>query len=118
MLSMSFTFTIGLPFDDSLHEPLNLTAEATESLINLNWEEPFTCPDGQFADCIGQCIEDWYEAWLGDGLCDEDAVRFTVTHGPEAIQWLIDNGVPFTPDPDPSARYPYHLTREGVLSST
>ena len=49
----------------------------------------------------------------GDGLCDEDAVRFTVTHGPEAIQWLIDNGVPFTPDPDPSARYPYHLTREG-----
>ena len=22
----------------------------------------------------------------GDGLCDEDAVRFTVTHGPEAIQ--------------------------------
>jgi len=49
----------------------------------------------------------------GDGLCDEDAVRFTVTNGPDAIQWLIDNGVPFTPDPDPSARYPYHLTREG-----
>ena len=49
----------------------------------------------------------------GDGLCDEDAVRFTVTHGPNAIQWLIDNGVPFTPDPDPNARYPYHLTREG-----
>lgn len=49
----------------------------------------------------------------GDGLCDEQAVRFTVTHGPEAIQWLIDNGVPFTPDPDPNARYPYHLTREG-----
>lgn len=49
----------------------------------------------------------------GDGLCDEDAVRFTVNHGPQAIQWLIDNGVPFTPDPDPNARYPYHLTREG-----
>ncbi|MGM0833160.1 MAG: L-aspartate oxidase [Pseudomonadota bacterium] len=49
----------------------------------------------------------------GDGLCDEDAVRFTVTHGPDAIQWLINNGVPFTPDPDPSARYPFHLTREG-----
>lgn len=49
----------------------------------------------------------------GDGLCDEKAVRFTVTHGPAAIQWLIDHGVPFTPDTDPSARYPYHLTREG-----
>ncbi|AQU82961.1 MULTISPECIES: L-aspartate oxidase [unclassified Halomonas] len=49
----------------------------------------------------------------GDGLCDEEAVRHTVNNGPAAIQWLIDNGVPFTPDPDPAARYPYHLTREG-----
>ncbi|TVP44191.1 MAG: L-aspartate oxidase [Halomonas sp.] len=49
----------------------------------------------------------------GDGLCDEEAVRFTVTHGPAAIQWLIDQGVPFTPETDSSAIYPYHLTREG-----
>lgn len=49
----------------------------------------------------------------GDGLCDSEAVRFTVSHGPAAIQWLIDKGVPFTPEPDPAARYPYHLTREG-----
>ncbi|MCH4812106.1 L-aspartate oxidase [Vreelandella neptunia] len=49
----------------------------------------------------------------GDGLCDTEAVRFTVTHGPAAIQWLIDQGVPFTPETDPAARYPYHLTREG-----
>lgn len=49
----------------------------------------------------------------GDGLCDEQAVRFTVTHGPDAIQWLIDHGVPFTRDSTPGARYPYHLTREG-----
>ncbi|HJM94498.1 MAG TPA: dockerin type I repeat-containing protein, partial [Candidatus Marinimicrobia bacterium] len=54
-----------------MHEPLNLTAEASENSIELSWDEPFTCPDGQFADCIGQCIEDWYEAWLGDGLCDD-----------------------------------------------
>ncbi|WP_249977200.1 L-aspartate oxidase [Vreelandella olivaria] len=49
----------------------------------------------------------------GDGLCDIEAVRYTVNHGPAAIQWLIENGVPFTPDTDPVARYPYHLTREG-----
>lgn len=49
----------------------------------------------------------------GDGLCDEEAVRFTVTQGPAAIQWLIDKGVPFTPETDPAASYPYHLTREG-----
>jgi len=49
----------------------------------------------------------------GDGLCDEAAVRFTVENGPEAIAWLIDSGVPFTPDHTDNARYPFHLTREG-----
>ncbi|WP_227368052.1 L-aspartate oxidase [Halomonas sp. M20] len=49
----------------------------------------------------------------GDGLCDETAVRFTVEHGREAIDWLIALGVPFTPDTTMNAVYPYHLTREG-----
>jgi L-aspartate oxidase len=49
----------------------------------------------------------------GDGLCNTDAVRFTVEHGPEAIEWLLALGVPFTRDPDPAASYPYHLTQEG-----
>ncbi|MBE0489945.1 MAG: L-aspartate oxidase [Halomonas sp.] len=49
----------------------------------------------------------------GDGLCEETAVRFTVEHGPSAIEWLLSLGVPFTPDPNPDAGYPYHLTREG-----
>ncbi|WP_416140526.1 L-aspartate oxidase [Halomonas sp. HK25] len=49
----------------------------------------------------------------GDGLCDAAAVRFTVEHGPAAIEWLLSLGVPFTPDPSPDAGYPYHLTREG-----
>ncbi|HSH47281.1 MAG TPA: L-aspartate oxidase [Halomonas sp.] len=49
----------------------------------------------------------------GDGLCNINAVRFTVEHGPEAIEWLLSLGVPFTRDPDPAASYPYHLTREG-----
>ncbi|MBJ7277058.1 L-aspartate oxidase [Marinobacter salarius] len=45
----------------------------------------------------------------GGGLCHEDAVRFTVEHGRESINWLIDSGVTFTRD-DQSQ---YHLTREG-----
>ncbi|SDL67974.1 L-aspartate oxidase [Franzmannia pantelleriensis] len=49
----------------------------------------------------------------GDGLCDAAAVRFTVTHGPAAIDWLLELGMPFTPDTSPDAPYPYHLTREG-----
>lgn len=49
----------------------------------------------------------------GDGLCDEATVRFTVAQGPAAIDWLIALGVPFTPDANPQAPYPFHLTREG-----
>lgn len=47
----------------------------------------------------------------GAGLCDETATRFIVEHGREAIEWLIEQGVPFTRDPQ--AELGYHLTREG-----
>jgi L-aspartate oxidase len=45
----------------------------------------------------------------GAGLCHEDTVTFTVENGPEAIRWLIDQGVSFTLDADEQP----HLTREG-----
>lgn len=47
----------------------------------------------------------------GAGLCDDGATRFIVEHGREAIQWLIDRGVPFTRDEQ--AELGFHLTREG-----
>ena len=47
----------------------------------------------------------------GAGLCDEPATRFIVEHGREAIDWLIEQGVPFTRDA--SAELGFHLTREG-----
>ncbi len=47
----------------------------------------------------------------GGGLCDEPATRFIIEHGREAIEWLIEQGVPFTRDP--SAELGFHLTREG-----
>lgn len=46
----------------------------------------------------------------GAGLCHEDAVRFTVEHSKEAIEWLIDQGVNFTRE---SGKTDYHLTKEG-----
>jgi L-aspartate oxidase len=51
----------------------------------------------------------------GSGLCDEAAVRFTVERGPEAIAWLVQQGVPFTRDaPSPGdGAAALHLTREG-----
>ena len=62
---------------------------------------------------------DSYESHIADtltaggGLCHRDAVEFAVRHGPEAIRWLINQGVKFTPEPGISDRVHYHLTREG-----
>ncbi len=47
----------------------------------------------------------------GAGLCDEGATRHIVENSREAIEWLIEQGVPFTRDP--TAELGYHLTREG-----
>jgi L-aspartate oxidase len=47
----------------------------------------------------------------GAGLCDETVTRHVVTHGREMIQWLIDQGVPFTRDAGQA--HDFHLTREG-----
>ncbi len=47
-------------------------------------------------------------AWLND----EPATRFVVENGRRAIEWLIEQGVPFTKDASG-----YHLTREGGHSA-
>ncbi|OOY37311.1 L-aspartate oxidase [Solemya velum gill symbiont] len=49
----------------------------------------------------------------GAGLCEESVVRDTVKHGPENIQWLLDNGVRFTREDEQDPRSEFHLTREG-----
>ena len=46
----------------------------------------------------------------GAGLCHEDTVKYTVENGPEAIRWLIEQGVAFSKGEDNSE---YHLTQEG-----
>jgi L-aspartate oxidase len=47
----------------------------------------------------------------GAGLCDEAATRFIIENGRDAIEWLIQQGVPFTRDD--TAELGFHLTREG-----
>jgi len=54
----------------------------------------------------------------GSGLCIEDVVRNVVEKGPEAIDWLIKAGVPFTrEDNDIEGVAGLHLTREGGHSN-
>lgn len=47
----------------------------------------------------------------GAGLCNPEAVKFTVSHAKESIAWLIDQGVAFTKEG--TADETYHLTKEG-----
>jgi L-aspartate oxidase len=49
----------------------------------------------------------------GCGVNDEAVVRFTVEQGPTAIEWLIDQGVPFTKEHTADGKIRYHLAREG-----
>lgn len=62
-------------------------------------------------DSFDSHIKDTLDA--GVGLCDPEAVKFTVEHAPENIQWLIDLGVPFTSDRRQDGKRDFHLTREG-----
>ncbi|MFC5301106.1 L-aspartate oxidase [Azospira restricta] len=61
-------------------------------------------------DSIEAHIRDTFEA--GSHLNDPQATRFVVENGRRAIDWLIDQGVPFTRGDDG-----YHLTREGGHSA-
>jgi L-aspartate oxidase len=51
----------------------------------------------------------------GAGLCDEDATRYIIGHGADAVRWLIGQGVAFTPDS--ANELGFHLTREGGHST-
>ncbi|HMJ49424.1 MAG TPA: L-aspartate oxidase [Burkholderiales bacterium] len=60
-------------------------------------------------DSFEEHIQDTLRA--GAGLCDEAMTRYVVERGRDSVQWLIDQGVRFTPDADSNSGY--HLTREG-----
>jgi L-aspartate oxidase len=62
-------------------------------------------------DSVASHVEDTLNA--GAGLCDPATVRRVVEEGPEAIRWLLDQGVQFTRDEHGRGDSGYHLTREG-----
>ena len=64
-------------------------------------------------DTVESHVQDTLVA--GAGLCREDAVRFTVEHSRAALEWLIEQGVPFTREEaiDEDNGFGLHLTREG-----
>jgi L-aspartate oxidase len=62
-------------------------------------------------DTIDAHIKDTITA--GAGLCDEQVVRYTVSQSKACIEWLIEQGVPFTESTATKSDTHYHLAREG-----
>jgi L-aspartate oxidase len=60
-------------------------------------------------DSIESHVRDTQDA--GAGIVDEHAARFIAERSHAAVRWLVDAGVPFSPDPD--GPLGLHLTREG-----
>jgi L-aspartate oxidase len=60
-------------------------------------------------DSIESHVHDTQEA--GAGLVDEHTARFIAEHSAQAVQWLLQQGVPFSADP--AGPLGLHLTREG-----
>jgi L-aspartate oxidase len=60
-------------------------------------------------DSIDSHVRDTQDA--GAGIVDEHTARFIAEHSEAAIRWLVESGVPFSPDPE--GPMGLHLTREG-----
>ncbi|PPE68947.1 L-aspartate oxidase [Caldimonas thermodepolymerans] len=60
-------------------------------------------------DSVDSHVRDTQDA--GAGLVDEQTARFIAEHSAQAIEWLVQRGVQFSPDP--SGPLGLHLTREG-----
>jgi L-aspartate oxidase len=106
----------GLTLALTLPEHLRIAVLSKGNLSNGStyWAQGGVAAVLDDTDTIESHVADTLNA--GGGLCREDAVRFTVEHSREAIQWLIDQGVPFTRDDQTDREdggFEFHLTREG-----
>jgi L-aspartate oxidase len=60
-------------------------------------------------DSVESHVRDTQDA--GAGLVDENTARFIAERSAQAVEWLVREGVPFSPDPE--GPLGLHLTREG-----
>ncbi len=95
------------------HLRVAVLSKAKMSDGSTRWAQGGIAAVLEATDSIQSHIDDTLVA--GAGLCDEEAVRFVVERGKDAIQGLIDLGVEFdrTGQEPKEDGYDYHLTREG-----
>lgn len=104
--------TLALTLPDNLRIAVLSKGELTNG--STYWAQGGVAAVLDHGDTIDSHVDDTLNA--GAGLCREDAVRFTVEHSREAIEWLIEQGVPFTRDEEHDREdggFEFHLTREG-----
>lgn len=95
---------------------LQLAHSAKVAVLSKNAITEGSTPHAQGGIAAVLDDEDSIESHISDtliagaGLCHEDAVRFTIENSKDAIEWLINQGVNFTKEPQSEA---YHLTKEG-----
>ncbi|MGL5987780.1 MAG: L-aspartate oxidase, partial [Burkholderiales bacterium] len=101
----------GLTLALTLAEARNVTIVTKRGLPDgsSNWAQGGIAAVLDSHDSIQSHVDDTLIA--GAGLCNRDTTTFIVENSHAAIQWLIDQGVPFTRDDTHETGY--HLTREG-----
>jgi L-aspartate oxidase len=62
-------------------------------------------------DSLESHVEDTLDA--GVGLCDKKIVELVVSRGKQSIEWLLEQGVPFTQSTQADTENKLHLTKEG-----
>ena len=100
----------GLTLGLSLPDNLSAAIISKDSLDagSTRWAQGGVAAVLDEEDTVDAHVQDTLTA--GAGLCHESSVRFTVENSTDAINWLVDLGVPF--DQDESGT-DFHLTREG-----
>lgn len=103
----------GLTLGLSLPETMRIAVISKDALDagSTRWAQGGVAGVLDEHDTIAAHVNDTLTA--GAGLCHEPAVQFTVQNSQSAIQWLIDQGVPFTRKNGEQ----FHLTREGGHSA-
>lgn len=103
----------GLTLALSLPETMNVAVISKDTLEagSTRWAQGGVAGVLDENDTVEAHVSDTLNA--GAGLCHEPAVQFTVKHSQAAIQWLINQGVPFTREGEEQ----FHLTREGGHSA-
>ncbi len=98
-LSLAGRLSVAVISKASLQESATLYAQGGVSAV-IDQADSI---ESHVADTIG----------VGGGLCEPAVVEYIVQRGRERIEWLIEQGVPFSTRENDAGSIDFHLTKEG-----